>query len=381
MLKRSPIGWLLLPLLLSCASKSPPAPVDTTDIVAVDTVPDPGTPGPTDTVQDIVEDMDRPTRDIQKPDTTPPEPTCPPEVICVDSFPFTHTDNTALSGHDGFDSYSCKPETDESGPEVLYQVTVPTDGFLSAAVYDESGVDIDVHILSVLDPDACLARGHHHASVDVSVGTYYVVADTFVSDGTDLSGSYEIDIGFTQPSHGPCELEVGIMKRVGDGGDHLAMPATGPMVMEAHLVTQEEPAPFPSTSTEELVEHYLLSQSVTGFVMYRQQHWAPLEGGSFYGAGIGPASLLPVVDEGWYVNMYWASANRPPRGTRMILKDPDSGRAVVVSAGHETGPGNLANIGGTGEETHHYLGTGHKSVLTLGIAVDQDLPFGPRTCQ
>jgi hypothetical protein len=40
------------------------------------------------------------------------------------------------------------------------------------------------------------------------------------------------------------------MERVRDGGDHLQMPATGPVVLEAHLVTQEDPQPYPSTSTE-----------------------------------------------------------------------------------------------------------------------------------
>jgi len=30
---------------------------------------------------------------------------------------------------------------------------------------------------------------------------------------------------------------------------------------------------------------------------------------------------------------------------------------------------------------HHYFGTGHESVLTLGFAVDQTLPLGPIDCQ
>ena len=106
--------------------------------------------------------------------------------------------------------------------------------------------------------------------------------------------------------------------------------------------------------------------------------WAPLEGGSFYGCGIGSPTLFPVEDEGWYVNMYWTSAARPARGTRMVLRD--GARAVVVAAGYETGPGDLSFIGGTPEETHFYLGTGHGSVLTLGLAADPTLPLGPRTC-
>jgi len=361
-------------------SKTPSAPDVSTDTpVAVDTL--------TDTIMGHdIEAVDvRPDTayaDSGLPDTPlPPEDECPPGVVCIETLPATLSGDTSIALSAVFDAYSCKPSVDESGPEVIYQVTVPGDGFLSAAVYDSTGVDIDVHILDDLDPETCLSRGHHQASSDVKAGTYYIVADTFVSDGELLSGAYELDIGFFAPSKGSCEMEIGFMERVGDGGEPLLMPATGPMVMEAHLVTQDEPAPFPMTATEELLEHYLLSQDTTGFVMYRSQVWAPLEGGNFYGAGIGPASLLPVLEEGWYVNMYWTHSSRPDRGTRMILRDPDSGRAVVVAAGHETGPGNLDNIGGTPEETHHYLGTGHKSVLTLGIALDQDLSFGPRTCE
>ena len=372
MLRHTPTLIMFCLLASACGqSKSPSAPDGTVDT--------PDIPILSDTISDILSDTAW--TDTFFPDTTPPpEDECPPAVICIDTLPTTVSGDTSVALSAVFDAYSCKPSVDESGPEIIYQVTVPEDGFLSAAVYDSDGVDIDVHILEDLDPDACLSRGHHHASTDVVAGTYFIVADTYVSEGSALSGSYELDIGFLAPSKGSCDMEIGIMKRVGDDGDHLLMPATGPMVLEAHLVTQEEPAPFPTTSTEELEAHYFLSQDATGFVMYRSQVWAPLEGGSFFGAGIGSASLLPVVDEGWYVNMYWTPSSRPDRGTRMILKDPDSGRAVVVAAGHETGPGNLDNIGGTTEETHHYLGTGHKSMLTLGIAIDQDLPFGPRTC-
>jgi hypothetical protein len=134
--------------------------------------------------------------------------------------------------------------------------------------------------------------------------------------------------------------------------------------------------------TDELADHFALSQSRTGFVLHRTQVWAPLEGGSFYGAGIGSPTVFPVLHEGWYVNMYWRATSRPERGTRMILRDPFGGpRAVVVAAGYETGPGNLEHIGGTPEETHFYMGTRHRSAMTLGIATDQTLPYGPRVCE
>jgi hypothetical protein len=307
---------------------------------------------------------------------------CPDGVTCVTSFPFTDSRDTSSEGVTTLDGYSCSPNTDESGPEILYRVTVPVDGFLSAAIYEEGSADIDVHILSALDAATCLDRGNVHARADVSAGDVWIVADTFTSGGQPQVGAFQIDIGFVVPSVGSCTMEVGEMARVGDGGNPLPMPATGPMVLEAHLVTQEEPAPYPSTATEELAEHYVLSQGTTEFIMHRSQVWAPLEGGSFYGCGIGSPDDFPVLHEAWYVNMYWTSQSRPPKGTRMILRDPNNpSRAVVVAAGYETGPGNLAHIGGTPEESHFYMGTGHLDELQLGIAVDQAIPFGPRVCQ
>lgn len=329
-----------------------------------------------DAARDVARDPDA------APDTGPPdvpdEP-CPPGIFCVDSFPHTHDWNTRLSVARSLNGYSCDPEANESGPEVVYRVRVPEAGFLSVAVHDEDA-DIDVHILSAPRADACLARGHHQAAIDAEPGIYWIVADTWTDEAREHVGEYRLDIGLYVPSRGPCGLQAGEMERVRDNGDHLEMPATGPIVMEAHLVTQEEPPPYPSTPTEELTAHYELSQRTTGFVMYRDQNWAPLEGGDFYGAGIGSPTLFPTAHEAWYVNMYWTREARPDRGDRMILRQPGTSRAVVVAAGYETGPGNLDHIGGTPEETHFYLGTGHLDNLTLGIATDQALPFGPRVC-
>lgn len=305
---------------------------------------------------------------------------CPPGLRCVTSFVYTDAaDTTDTSLPSQLDGYSCAPSTDESGREVIYRVTVPADGFLSAAVTEASGVDVDVHLLSALDASACLSRGNFHAKADVTAGTYYVVIDTY--GGNANAGAYTVDIGFIEPSRGACAMETGSMPRVNDNGDTLQMPATGPVVLEAHLVTQEEPQPYPQADTDELAAHYALSQSRTGLVMHRTQVWAPKEGGgTFFGAGIGSPTLFPVVDEGWYLNMYWTSAARPARGTKMVLRLPSSDRAVVVAAGYETGPGDLSAIGGTPEESHFYLGTQHRSTIQLGIASDQTLPFGPRIC-
>lgn len=317
------------------------------------------------------------------PDASPgPEP-CPDGVICVDNFVFAH-EGTTVGGRNNFSSYKCSETAgseriQEAGPEVVYRVQVPAAGFLSVAVEERGGHDIDVHILKALDSNTCVSRGDLGAKTDVNAGIYYVVADTY-SGKSNSPGPYKLRIGFVEPSVGPCSMKTGVMRRGKNGSNHLNMPATGPMVMEAHLVTKEEPPPYPMSARERLGQHYALSESRTKFVMPRKEPWAPLEGGSHYGCGIGSPADFPVLDEGWYVNMMWHKSTRPSKGTKMIVRLPGSNRAVVVAAGYETGPGNLSHIGGTTEETHYYLGTKHLGNMKLGIASDQSLPFGPRTC-
>ena len=64
-----------------------------------------------------------------------------------------------------------------------------------------SGADVDVHLLSALDSDACIDRGHWRAGGFVTAGEYWVVADTWVSgSGTENDGEYGITIGFTSVS-------------------------------------------------------------------------------------------------------------------------------------------------------------------------------------
>ena len=112
--------------------------------------------------------------------------------------------------------------------------------------------------------------------------------------------------------------------------------------------------------------------------MPRDQPWAPSgEGGSRYGQG-STGRPVPVLDEAWYITMYWR--HRPDGGTRMIVSNPANGRAVVAAAGWETGPGANTAIAGVSEEIHHYLGTGHRDVLEVGFAVDQELRLGPLEC-
>jgi hypothetical protein len=100
---------------------------------------------------------------------------CPSGVTCIDTFVFTDQRDTTAEGTDAIDAYACSPSTNEAGREIVYRVAVPSDGFLSVAVYDDADTDVDVHILTAFDPsapsgDSCVARGDREAAADVAAG-------------------------------------------------------------------------------------------------------------------------------------------------------------------------------------------------------------------
>jgi hypothetical protein len=119
---------------------------------------------------------------------------CPYEI---DTFPFVHSDDTAASTTREFDLYNCS-SADESGPEVVYFLTVDHSGTLSVEVDDVDGddIDVDVHLLDADDSNACLDRAHISFSISIGPGRYYIIADTYVEGGQELSGPYTLTVDF-----------------------------------------------------------------------------------------------------------------------------------------------------------------------------------------
>ncbi|MCA9646789.1 MAG: hypothetical protein H6718_26910 [Polyangiaceae bacterium] len=328
---------------------------------------------------------------------------CPVGTFCnpiqIQSFPYSDQRDTTNAPSDEVDTYSCAPSTTESGPEVVYLVDVPEAGRLSVGVTDGDGVDVDVHLLDSASGSGCLERDDASFNYDIGAGSYYVVVDTWAdSSGTEFPGGYTLDVTFSPAAAGDCATYPLDLKMFWTSCDvsldcfeatdpndgktyrYLRTPATGPVVKEAHLVTVNDDfgGGWPTSFTDQITRHYNLSQTATGYSMSRSEPWAPAgEGGSQYGQG-STGVPLPVVAEAWYVNMYWR--NKPAAGTRMIIKNPANGRAVVAAAGYETGPGSNTAIGGVTEEIHDYLGTGHRDDLQLGFAVNDALPYGPIQC-
>ena len=335
--------------------------------------------------------------DPPRPDAGPP---CPSGARCnpipIDAFPFEDQRDTRQAPEADVDRWApCAPDTDEGGGEIYYRVEVPSDGVLTVAVDDVPGdaVDVDVHLLDALDEFACVARDNRALQWPVGAGTWFVVVDTWVdAAGVARPGPFRLSADFRPLGDNACAMRPVDLRMFwracaagidcySDGGEFfLRTPATGPVVKEAHLVTVADDfgGGWPSSFHDGIAAHYALSQAATGYAMDRGEPWAPAgEGGSEYGQGaIGRP--LPVDDEAWYVNMYWR--DRPAPGTRMIVFNPENGRAVVAAAGYETGPGANTAIGGVTEEIHDWLETGHRDVLILGFPEDDALPLGPLEC-
>jgi len=118
--------------------------------------------------------------------------------IEITSFPYETFDGTPGSGSDVFDSYSCIATTDESGPERVYRMTFSQSGTVTATVSDDSDTDIDLHILGSADANDCLTRDDVTVTQSVTAGTYWLVADTWVSGGgTEYPGGYSLQVTFS----------------------------------------------------------------------------------------------------------------------------------------------------------------------------------------
>ncbi|MBM4372291.1 MAG: hypothetical protein FJ098_11595, partial [Deltaproteobacteria bacterium] len=135
-------------------------------------------------------------------DGVQPSPEGTPEnPIVIPALPYRdHRDGAA--GPSGlWAEYSpCGPGLDESGPGFLYVLDLPEAGTLVASLdeVEGDGVDMDVHILTAPEADACVARGHAKAIASLGPGTYWIAVDTWVDgEGIAYPGPYTLDVFLT----------------------------------------------------------------------------------------------------------------------------------------------------------------------------------------
>lgn len=316
-----------------------------------------------------------------------PECTTDPCPKPITQNPQTVPGNTA-DGKPNISSYpSCTDfnKTDvanEGGPENYYVINITEPGYLAVGVSSKSKVDVDVHILSSLDGDHCLARGDKAAGHYLDPGIYYISVDTFES--MSKAGEYSLQVTFI-PDSGKCGMKRSTMKRRKTCGE-VQMPATGPVATEAHLVTDYDRSLYdkdgklwwPANQEEHIDTHKAHTDELFGTGTSSGAKWCPAEGGNIGSGSSG--KFVPADAEAWYINMNWDSSTKPAKGTRYLVIDPVSGKTVVAAAGYETGPGSCDRMGGAVYEIRKYTSTDHGDTMTFGELSKQDFPFGPINC-
>lgn len=321
---------------------------------------------------------------------------CPPGAWCdplrIDSQSFVDH-NTTVGGVREADHYACDPGVDASGPERVYEIVLDGPSVLTASVHSPEFVDVDLQLLRGLGPGGCRARGDSELSVVLSAGRYWLSVDTFVDrHGEEAAGEYDLKVDLQPLPSGSCAMApreqqmywpacadgLDCQEREVDGrpATFAHLPALGPVAREAHLVTTADPM-WPTSPLQGIQAHYRATSRASGMQLALKEPWAPSPTGGVYARG-SYGKPIPPEAEAWYVNMFWMDKPRP--GERMILINPENGRAVVAAAGYETGPRSNQALGGASEEIHHVLGTVHLDELVMGYAADQTLPYGPIDC-
>ena len=110
----------------------------------------------------------------------------------IASLPFTDLRDTR-DGAPRIDRYDgCMAEQDESGPELVYSLSISEPTHLHAWVLDRGDVDIDLHVLRAPGTSAdCIARAHEELELDLAPGEYVVVLDSW-TDASSVPRAGEV---------------------------------------------------------------------------------------------------------------------------------------------------------------------------------------------
>ena len=108
---------------------------------------------------------------------------------------FHYSGDTSQSTSKVIDTYPGWSNVSEAGPEYFYVLKLTRRSNINIYLDAEpSGVDVDIHLMSSVDPVTLVARSDASISQVVEAGTYWITADTYVKDGVVKAGAYSMNI-------------------------------------------------------------------------------------------------------------------------------------------------------------------------------------------
>ncbi len=142
-----------------------------------------------------LETLDAVRRVVLEEEPAPDEPHLDPvagigseaQPFVIDELGFTHAGDTR-AGTRNRDGYpGCDSGQNESGPELVYRLSLPSATPVRIVVLDRGAVDVDVHVLT---GGTCVARDDKIIQRRLPAGDHLIVVDTFVSGGVPRSGPF-----------------------------------------------------------------------------------------------------------------------------------------------------------------------------------------------
>jgi hypothetical protein len=136
----------------------------------------------------------------------------PSDPYEVTDLPLSDSRDTRDSSSTSLSLYSgCESDSDESGPEVVYRLTLEESTRIRAIVADRGETDIDIHLLDATATEGgCIARDHNSLEGTLEPGTYHLVLDSWVdADGGVRAGEYQLMVVECHPDDSACDGSLG----------------------------------------------------------------------------------------------------------------------------------------------------------------------------
>jgi hypothetical protein len=229
--------------------------------------------------------------------------------LCDGRLDFEDRRDTLEALSDQFDSYP--PDANgESGPEFIYQFA--TDRPLRVDAWidfpEPAGVDIDLHLLSALDPLTLLVRDHHTLQQTVAPGVYWLVLDTYSDAGGEYPGPFHLTVSCIEDHAGTLDDPIPI----GQGEDlpaHFVFTDQRDTGQAASDSLDSYPPDALDESGPEFVYHFRLGQParVTAEIVCPEPDGVDID--VYLLSSLEPLALIARSDRGVYAELapgeYW----------------------------------------------------------------------------